>query len=166
LALVPLARGGGQERGRRAGTENVAAISAFGAAAKAAAAALAAEAARTTCLRDDCARALLDIAPDAVVFAGSAPRLPNTLAFAVPGVAAATLLMRLDLEGVAVSSGSACSSGKVGPSHVLAAMGIAPALGAGAIRLSLGWASQEQDGEAFASALRGGLAALRRRQSS
>jgi cysteine desulfurase len=166
LALVPLARGGGQERGRRAGTENVAAISAFGAAAKAAAAALAAEAARTTCLRDDCARALVEIAPDAVVFAESAARLPNTLAFAVPGVAAATLLMRLDLEGVAVSSGSACSSGKVGPSHVLAAMGIAPALGAGAIRLSLGWASQEQDVEAFASALRGSLAALRRRQSS
>jgi cysteine desulfurase len=155
-------RGGGQERGRRAGTENVAAISGFGAAAKAAAAGLDEEAARTASLRDACARALAEIAPDAVVFGESAPRLRNTLAFAVPDVAAATLLMRLDLEGVAVSSGSACSSGKVGPSHVLAAMGIAPALGAGAIRVSLGWASGAQDVEAFASAMRKSLAALRR----
>ena len=95
--------------------------------------------------------------------AETAPRLPNTLAFAAPGVAAATLLMRLDLEGVAVSSGSACSSGKVGPSHVLAAMGIAPELGAGAIRVSLGWASVQADVEAFAQALRKSLSALRGR---
>ena len=97
-----------------------------------------------------------------VVCASAAPRLPNTLAFAIPGVAAATLLMRLDLEGVAVSSGSACSSGKVGPSHVLAAMGVPPALAAGAIRVSLGWASSEADVEAFAGALGKALAGLRR----
>jgi cysteine desulfurase len=97
------------------------------------------------------------------VFGAGAPRLPNTLAFALPGVAAATLLMRLDLEGVAVSSGSACSSGKVSPSHVLAAMGVSPALAAGAIRVSLGWASAESDVEAFAAALARALAGVRRR---
>jgi len=161
--VVPLVRGGGQERGRRAGTENVAAVAGFGAAAKAAAD-LGDEAARAASLRDKCARALREIAPDAVVFGEAAPRLPNTLAFAVPGVAAATLLMRLDLEGVSVSSGSACSSGKVAPSHVLAAMGVAPALSAGAIRVSLGWASGEPDVEAFAAALRKILAALRGRE--
>ena len=93
------------------------------------------------------------MAPEAVIFGEDAPRLPNTLAFAIPRVAAATLLMRLDLEGVAVSSGSACSSGKVGPSAVLAAMGVAPELSRGAIRVSLGWASGEADVEAFAAAL-------------
>ncbi len=165
LAVVPLVRGGGQERGRRAGTENVAAIAGFGAAAKAVGRALAPEGARAASLRDGCARALLEIAPDALVFGEAAPRLPNTLTFAVPGVAAATLLMRLDLEGVAASSGSACSSGKVGPSHVLAAMGIAPALSAGAIRVSLGWASNQADVEAFSAALRKALVALRGRQS-
>jgi len=163
MQIVPLVRGGGQERGRRAGTENVAAIAGFGAAAKAAAAELADEGARVAALRDRCERALREIAPDAVVFGETASRLPNTLAFAAPGVAAAMLLMRLDLEGVAVSSGSACSSGKVGPSHVLAAMGIAPELGAGAIRVSLGWASVQADVEAFAQALRKSLSALRGR---
>jgi len=87
----------------------------------------------------------------------------NTLAFAIPGLAAASLLMRLDLEGVAASSGSACSSGKVAPSHVLAAMGVAPGLAAGAIRVSLGWGSQDADVEAFAKALRAALPALTRK---
>lgn len=161
LSAPPLLRGGGQERGRRAGTENVAAISGFGAAARAARAKMGEEAARTGALRDACAQRLREIAPDAVVFGEGAPRLPNTLAFAIPGVAAATLLMRLDLEGVAVSSGSACSSGKVGPSAVLAAMGAPPALSAGAIRVSLGWASSVADVEIFAAALAGALARRR-----
>ncbi len=141
LHVEPLLRGGGQERGRRAGTENVAAIAGFGAAARAAASGLAEEAARLAALRDACEARLRALAPEAVVFGAEAPRLPNTFAFALPGLAAGTLLMRLDLDGIAASSGSACSSGKVGPSHVLAAMGIAPALAAGAIRISLGWAS-------------------------
>ena len=78
--------------------------------------------------------------------------MPNTLCFAVPGVEAATLMIALDLAGVAVSSGSACSSGKVAPSHVLAAMGVAPELARGAIRLSVGWASEEDDVRRFAAA--------------
>jgi cysteine desulfurase len=165
LHIEPLLRGGGQERGRRAGTENVAALAGFGAAARAAHAGLPEEAARLAALRDACEREVRALAPDAVAFGAEAPRLPNTLAFAIPGLPAATLLMRLDLEGVAVSSGSACSSGKVGPSHVLAAMGVAPGLAAGALRLSLGWASGPADVEAFASALRRALAGVRRKAS-
>jgi cysteine desulfurase len=161
LHVPPLLRGGGQERGRRAGTENVAGIAGFGAAAQAAASGLAEEAARLTALRDACEAWLKALAPEAVVFAADAPRLPNTFAFAIPGLTAATLLMRLDLDGVAASSGSACSSGKVAPSQVLAAMGVAPALATGAVRISLGWASSEADVEAFAAAL--GRALVRRR---
>jgi cysteine desulfurase len=163
LSIPPLLRGGGQERGRRAGTENVAALAGFGAAAKAALAGLAEEGARAAALRDVCQARLYEIAPDAMVFGEGAPRLPNTLAFAIPDVPAATLLMRLDLEGAAVSSGSACSSGKVGPSTVLAAMGVSPALAAGAIRVSFGWASRREDVEIFAAAL--GKALARRRAS-
>ena len=163
LNIAPLLRGGGQERGRRAGTENVAALAGFGAAAKAALAGLAEEGARAAALRDACQARLYEIAPDAMVFGEGAPRLPNTLAFAIPDVPAATLLMRLDLEGAAVSSGSACSSGKVGPSTVLAAMGVSPALAAGAIRVSFGWASRREDVEIFAAAL--GKALARRRAS-
>jgi len=157
LTLPPLLRGGGQERGLRAGTENVAAIAGFGAAAQAASADFAGEAARLSALREALATEVLRTAPDASVFGAAAERLPNTLCFAVPGVSAATLVIALDLAGVAVSSGAACSSGKVTRSHVLDAMGVAPALAAGAIRLSLGWSSSQADvahfGEAFAGAL-------------
>lgn len=163
LHIEPLMRGGGQERGRRAGTENVAATAGFGAAAQAAASGLEEEAARLAALRDACETRLKGLAPEAVVFAQEAPRLPNTFSFAIPGLAAATLLMRLDLDGVAASSGSACSSGKVAPSHVLAAMGVAPTLAAGAVRISLGWASGEADVEAFAAAMERALATLRRK---
>jgi len=99
-----------------------------------------------------------------VVFGASAPRLPTTLAFAAPGVAAATLLIALDLAGVAVSSGSACSSGKVTPSHVLAAMEIDPGLAAGALRVSFGWASRDEDVDRFVAAFGAALAGLRRRR--
>jgi cysteine desulfurase len=151
LALgSPLLRGGGQERGARAGTENVAGIAGFGAAARAVSYDLEDEGRRLTALREGLARAVLEAAPDATIFGARAPRLPNTLSFAVPGLAASTLLMRLDLEGVAASSGSACSSGKVAASHVLAAMGVEPGLARGAIRLSLGWASTPADVERFA----------------
>jgi cysteine desulfurase len=160
---TPLLRGGGQERGRRAGTENVAALAGFGAAARAVAPGLEAEATRLAGLRDAIASRLRELAHEATVFAEAAPRLPNTLAFAIPGVTAETLLMRLDLEGVAVSSGSACSSGKVGPSHVLAAMDIPAGLAAGAIRVSLGWASSEADVEGFAAALGKSLAGIKTR---
>jgi cysteine desulfurase len=101
------------------------------------------------------------VAADAVIFAETAPRLPNTVCFAVPGVEAATLMIALDLAGVAVSSGSACSSGKVAPSHVLAAMGVRPDFTRGAIRLSLGWASTAAEVERFAAAFASIIARMR-----
>ena len=158
---APLVRGGGQERNHRAGTEAVAAIAAFGAAARACLADYQSEAARLAGLSDRLAAAVRAVAPDAVVFADSAPRLPNTVSFSVPGVEAATLMIALDLAGVAVSSGSACSSGKVSPSHVLAAMGVKRDLARGAIRLSLGWASAEADVGRFAEAFGGVMARMR-----
>jgi cysteine desulfurase len=157
----PLVRGGGQERGARAGTENVAAIAGFGAAARSCLAETATEASRLLGLRERFAGAVRSIAPDAQIFSEAAPRLPNTLSFAVPGVEAATLMIALDLAGVAVSSGSACSSGKVAPSHVLRAMGVRPELARGAIRVSLGWASGEADVARFAEAFTGAIARMR-----
>ena len=157
----PLVVGGGQERGARAGTENGAAIAGFGAVARLCLTETAGEASRLLTLRERFADAVRSIAPDAVVFSEAAPRLPNTLCFAVPGVEAATLMIALDLGGVAVSSGSACSSGKVAPSHVLAAMGVRPELARGAIRLSAGWASKEADVERFAEAFGVAMARMR-----
>jgi cysteine desulfurase len=163
---LPLVRGGGQERGLRAGTENVAAIAGFGAAAACAATERAPEAARLETLREALAAEVAKVAPDAVVFGAGAPRLPNTLCFAVPGVGAETLLIALDLAGVAASSGAACSSGKVARSHVLAAMGISPALAAGAIRLSLGWSSDAADVARFGAAFAEVMGRLRRGRSA
>ncbi len=142
--LVPLLRGGGQELGRRAGTENVAGIAAFGAAVRAAMAALQADAARPQSLRDRL-EAGLKQTPDMIVFSEGVPRLPNTTLFTVPGLRAETAVIGFDLGGIAVSSGSACSSGKVQPSHVLAAMGVGRELAQGAVRLSLGWSTSEAD---------------------
>jgi len=132
-----LIKGGGQERGFRSGTENVAAIAGFGAAA--AAAAHQVDPAHMARLRARLEIGLREVAPDTAIFGEGALRLPNTTLFAAPGIKAETALIAFDLEGVAVSSGSACSSGKVQSSHVLAAMGVSPALARGAIRLSIGW---------------------------
>ncbi|UPK00459.1 cysteine desulfurase family protein [Bradyrhizobium sp. 170] len=142
--LEPLLRGGGQELGRRAGTENVAGIAAFGAAVRAAMAALQGNAAR---LRDLQGRleAGLKLTPGMILFSADTPRLPNTTLFTVPGLKAETAVIGFDLGGIAVSSGSACSSGKVQPSHVLAAMGVGGELAQGAVRLSLGWSTSEAD---------------------
>jgi cysteine desulfurase len=148
----PLIKGGGQERGLRAGTENVAAIAGFGAAA-AAAAHHQADAARMVALRDRIEGAIKVSLPDAVIFGETAPRLPNTTLFAVPGRKAETAVISFDLNGIAVSSGSACSSGKVQASHVLAAMGVEPALAQGAVRLSLGHSTSERDIERLLAAL-------------
>jgi cysteine desulfurase len=142
--LEPLLRGGGQELGRRAGTENVAGIAAFGAAVRAAMAALEGDAARLRGLRDRL-EAGLKQTPDMMVFSEDVPRLPNTTLFTVPGLKAETAVIGFDLGGIAVSSGSACSSGKVQPSHVLAAMGVGRELAQGAVRLSLGWSTSEAD---------------------
>jgi len=158
---APFVRGGGQERGARAGTESVAAIAAFGAAARASRAELDAEPARLTGLRDRLTLAVRSVAAEAAIFGETAPRLPNTVCFAVPGFEAATLMIALDLAGVAVSSGSACSSGKVALSHVLAAMGVTPELARAAIRLSLGWASSEADVDRFAQTFASVIARMR-----
>jgi cysteine desulfurase len=144
LGLAPVLRGGGQEQGRRAGTENVAGIAGFGAAAKAAMAALDGDAIRLESLRNRLEKGLRQT-PDAIVFAENVPRLPNTTLFTVPGLKAETAVIGFDLAGIAVSSGSACSSGKVQPSHVLEAMGFGPELAQGAVRLSLGWSTSEAD---------------------
>ncbi len=141
----PLIKGGGQERKLRAGTENVAGIAGFGAAAQAAAAAFGPETARMAALRDRLEEGLRGLSPDAVIFGAAAPCLPNTTLFAVPGVKAETAVIAFDLDGVAVSSGAACSSGKVQPSHVLAAMGVAPDLARAAVRVSLGPATTDLD---------------------
>jgi len=150
----PLIRGGGQERGARAGTENVAGIAAFGTAAEAAQQQLTAEAAYLRELRDLLEGGLSAISPRAVIFGDKAERLPNTTLFALEGVKAETAVIAFDLDGVAVSSGAACSSGKVQPSHVLAAMGVSPLLLRGAVRVSLGWTTTKADVERFLSAWR------------
>jgi len=145
----PLITGGGQERGYRAGTENVAAIVGFGAAAAVLAADALASCGSMRMLRDRLERGLREISSEVVIFGAERERLPNTTLFAVPGITAETALIVLDLEGVAVSSGSACSSGKVAPSHVLAAMGVRPELARGAIRVSIGHSTTQTEIEMF-----------------
>ncbi len=134
---TPLLFGGAQENRRRAGTENVAGIAGFGAAAQAAMN----DVGKTDLvadLRNRLEEQLSAVAPDLVVLAATAPRLDNTLCFATPGLPAETQVMAMDLEGYAISAGSACSSGKVGASHVPLAMGIDPVLARCAVRVSLG----------------------------
>jgi len=142
--LEPLLRGGGQELGRRAGTENVAGIAGFGAAVKTAMDSLQHDAIRFENLRNRLETGLRQT-PGAIVFADDVPRLPNTTLFTVPGLKAETAVIGFDLEGIAVSSGSACSSGKVQPSHVLEAMGFGPNMAQGAVRLSLGWSTSQAE---------------------
>jgi cysteine desulfurase len=144
LGLEALLRGGGQELGRRAGTENVAGIAAFGAALRAAMAAQQADAVRVARLRNQLEDGLRQT-PDMTLFSADVARLPNTVLFTVPGLKAETAVIGFDLEGIAVSSGSACSSGKVQPSHVLEAMGFGKDLAQGAVRISLGWSTKEAD---------------------
>ena len=144
-------KGGGQERRRRGGTENVAGIAGFGAAA----AAIAREqdaAARMAALRDRLEDGVKRATPNAVIVGEDAARLANTSCIALPGKAAETLVIKLDLAGVAVSAGAACSSGKVGTSHVLEAMGLAPEITRSAIRVSLGAETREDDIAAFLAA--------------
>jgi cysteine desulfurase len=143
LPSEPLIRGGGQEMRRRAGTENLSGIAGFGAAAR-----LAADltgVASIAALRDRLEAGIRAAAPDVTIFGARAPRLANTSLFAASGLDAETLVMALDLDGLAVSAGSACSSGKVARSHVLAAMGVKDALARGAIRVSLGRNNIEED---------------------
>jgi cysteine desulfurase len=142
--LDSLLRGGGQEFGRRAGTENVAGIAGFGAAVRAAMAAQETEAGRMEELRNRLERGLRQ-SENLTLFAEEVARLPNTTLFTAPGLKGETAVIGFDLEGIAVSSGSACSSGKVQPSHVLQAMGYPGQIAQGAVRLSLGWSTSEAD---------------------
>ncbi len=151
LNRPPLLPGGGQERRRRAGTENVAGIAGFGAAAEAARDGLN-DMPRIARLRDALEREVMRLTPNAIVVSRDAPRLGNTSCIALAGARAETMVIRLDLAGIAVSSGAACSSGKVGSSHVLAAMGLAPSVAEGAIRVSLGPETTENDIAAFTTA--------------
>jgi cysteine desulfurase len=144
LGFEPLLRGGGQELGRRAGTENVAGIAGFGAAAKAAMDALKDDAIRLESLRNRLEEGLRQTS-DVIVFSVEVQRLPNTTLFTVPSLKAETAVIGFDLAGIAVSSGSACSSGKVQPSHVLKAIGFGPEIAKGAVRLSLGWSTSAAD---------------------
>jgi cysteine desulfurase len=136
--LAALQTGGGQERGRRAGTENLPGIVGFGVACRIAAERLG-DCAGVASLRDVAERRLTALAPEAPIYAAGVARLPNTLAIGMPGVAASTQVMALDLAGVMVSAGAACSSGKVRRSAVLEAMGVEPEAAESAIRVSLGW---------------------------
>ena len=153
VRLESLLRGGGQERGLRAGTENVAAIAGFGVAARIARADLA-NAQTLARLRDKLESEIRAIAPGVLVLGAGAERLPNTSCIVMPGVAAEAQLMAFDLAGIMLSSGAACSSGKVARSHVLAAMGIADEIAETAIRVSLGWTSSEADVGQFVAAWR------------
>lgn len=148
IPLSPLLRGGGQERRMRAGTENVAGIAGFGAAADAARTGQAAIPS-TALLRDRLERAVLDAAPWVQVIGAGSPRVANTCCLALPGQPANSQLMAFDLAGIAVSAGSACSSGKVKTSPVLAAMGFDEAIAGSAIRVSLGWETVPADIDRF-----------------
>lgn len=148
LELMPLVVGGGQERRRRGGTENLIGIAGFGAAAAQAADDIA-DQPRLAALRDRIEAGVRALAPMARFFGDQATRLANTTCLTMPGVASEIQVMALDLAGVAVSAGAACSSGKVAASHVLRAMGVAEAEASTAIRVSLGWRSTSADADAF-----------------
>ncbi len=151
LPLSPLIRGGGQELNRRAGTENVPGIVGFGVAASLAGTSVR-EMSRIKSLRDELEGRLIDEAPNVIVAGHDVDRLPNTICVAMPGVSAETQVMAMDLAGISVSSGSACSSGKVRASHVMTAMGYNDDIARSAIRVSFGWNSQDEDVNSFMAA--------------
>ncbi|WP_037383494.1 cysteine desulfurase family protein [Sinorhizobium americanum] len=146
---APLIRGGGQEKGHRSGTENAPALVGFGAAARVAAENLEARTTAIAALRDRLEAEMLESAPDVVIHGRDAPRIANTSFFTLPGLKAETGQIAFDLEGVALSAGSACSSGKVGQSHVLTAMGYDPRQGA--LRLSIGASTTQAEIERCAA---------------
>ena len=146
--LIAIGHGGSQERGLRPGTENIPAIVGFGTAARIASSQQK-EIKKIRLLRDQIEKELGLVAPDVFIVSKEVERLPNTSAIIMPGVNSDIQLMALDLDGVAVSSGSACSSGKVSRSHVLEAMGLSNDFSGSAIRISLGWGSQQVDVENF-----------------
>ena len=156
-------RGGGQEQGLRAGTENIVGIAGLGAACAPAERRLLDESEKLAAWRDRLQAQILEALPGSVVFGADAPRLPNTLSFGAPGFDAQVMLMRLDLEGIAVSGGSACAAGRAKPSHVLSAMGVSDGLATSAIRVSLGWSTRQEDIDAFAEAFARAVKTMRPR---
>lgn len=150
LMPAPLTRGGGQEKGHRAGTEALSLIAGFGAAAKLASERLE-QAGKLSEMRDKIEAIIRELVPDAVIHGTAVARLPNTAFFTLPGMKAETLQIAFDLGGVALSAGSACSSGKLGASHVLEAMGQGQS--GGALRVSIGHETSEADMALFASCL-------------
>ncbi|MDH5649878.1 MAG: aminotransferase class V-fold PLP-dependent enzyme, partial [Gammaproteobacteria bacterium] len=152
LKLSPLIHGGGQEKGYRGGTENVPAIVGFGAAAMLAKRKLVSESIRLQGLRDRLQSGLRALGK-IQIFGENAPRLANTVFFSVPGIDGAALLLALDKAGFSVSSGSACSSERLAPSHVLLAMGAEEEIARGAIRVSLGQDNDAHDIDEFVEAL-------------
>jgi cysteine desulfurase len=162
LQMPKFMKGGGQEKRQRAGTENVAAIHGFGLAAKLALENLAAYQSACSALRARLEQGLRQLANDLVIASENAPRVANTTNVIVPGVSSETQLMGMDLEGIAVSSGSACSSGTFKPSHVLTAMGYSDEDSRSALRFSTGWATTEADIDAAVAAYGRILARVRK----
>lgn len=144
-----LLHGGGQEKKARAGTENVAGIASFGAAITESLATLDTESQRLKTLQAKLETAIKSAAPTAIIHGKDQARLPNTTFLSLPGKSSETLLMAFDLDGIAISNGSACSSGTVKQSHVLCSMGIPPEIASSALRISTGWATTESDIDAF-----------------
>ncbi len=161
VRLMPVLTGGRQERNRRPGTENVAGIVGFGVAARLAAARLEAEATRLAALRDRLEAAVLERVPQSEVNGARDARVPNTANISFAGVEAESLLIALDLEGIAVSTGSACSSGTLEPSHVLKAMGLPGHRAQSSIRFSLGLSNTERDVDRLVEVLPGIVERLR-----
>ena len=151
LQVAPLVIGGGQEKGRRSGTENLSGIAGFGAAAALVRSSLE-YVQKLSVLRDSMEARIKAHAPDTVIFSDQSRRLPNTSNISMPGVTNELQLMSFDLQGLYVSAGSACSSGKVSASHVLLAMGITDAVAGNSIRISLGWSTQASDIDRFVEA--------------
>jgi cysteine desulfurase len=163
--LAPQLTGGGQQKGLRAGTENLSGIAGFGAAVTTLLADTD-ERVRVAAVRDRFEAALKMVLPDAFLFGAGAARLGNTSNFAVPGLKSETMVMALDLDGVMVSSGSSCSSGKIALSHVLKAMGVGDELAGAAIRISFGWNSNMADADAVIASLSKLAARVRARQAA
>jgi len=160
IDIEPMLHGGGHEKARRAGTENVAAIVGFGKAAELALTELSTRTVQMEALRNYLEARLLSELPQAIIFGQQADRVPNTSFFALPGIDGETLLMSLDQAGLAVSSGSACSTGDVEPSHVLSAMGVTAERARGAIRVSLGKDSRREEIDNFIDCLKQQVRAL------
>jgi cysteine desulfurase len=156
--------GGGQEKSARAGTENVCGIAGFGAAAKESLERMNHYQALAT-WRDNLEKEVQKLMPETIIHAKTVKRVANTSFFSLPGLSSETLLLALDLEGVAVSNGSACSSGRVEPSHVLKAMGCDDKTAASALRVSLGWATKESETAHFTEALKAVLARIKKKDA-